>query len=78
MDIFWVITLVLIIAIISTLGFYIISDILVRKRSDKEFKKSINKQVVEIESRKNKIRVMGNDSTEFEKTEFAEKKHAKK
>ena len=78
MDIFWVITLVLVIAIISTLGFYIISDILVRKRSDKEFKKSINKQVVEIESRKNKIRVMGNDSTEFEQTEFVEKKHAKK
>ena len=44
MDIFWVITLVLVIAIISTLGFYIISDILVRKRSNREFKKSINKK----------------------------------
>ena len=72
MDKFGVITLVLVVLIFSTLLYYILVKIVGKRHADKVYKISIQRQINEIESRKNKIRIMGNNCTEFDKTEFAQ------
>jgi len=70
MSIFYVVTLLLVVFIICALFYYLVEDVTRKKDSDKEFKKSIHKQVAEVKSKKNKIRVLG--------TDFEDEKHAKK